>query len=152
MRDIPHSPVALYEAAHLFGTLIAETILASVHVRARKQAGHMGASDLIKALQNTLQGEGRPHTGNPGQDDASVKFACYDGRIPCSPALSSLFQSREFPASPCCTERNSSQPGPDRKNSLPAGDRALPPERRFALELDRVTAIDRDCRAGHEIG
>jgi hypothetical protein len=52
MRDIPHSPVALYEVAHLFGTLIAETILASVHVRARKQAGHMGASDLIKVLQN----------------------------------------------------------------------------------------------------
>src|SRR3954471_3665854 len=52
MRDIPHSPVAPYEVAHLFGTLIAESILASVHVRARKQAGHMGASDLIKALQN----------------------------------------------------------------------------------------------------
>src|SRR3954465_551161 len=63
MREIPHSPVALYEVAHLFGTLIAETILASVHVRARKQAGHMGASDLIKALQNTLRGGGRPHTG-----------------------------------------------------------------------------------------
>ena len=56
--------MALYEVAHLFGTLIAETILASVHVRARKQAGHMGASDLIKALQNTLRGGGRPHTGN----------------------------------------------------------------------------------------
>ena len=55
MREIPHSPVALYEVAHLFGTLIAETILASVHVRARKQAGHMGASDLIKALQNPCE-------------------------------------------------------------------------------------------------
>ena len=43
-----------------------ETILASVHVRARKQAGHMGASDLIKALLNTLQGGGRPHTVNVG--------------------------------------------------------------------------------------
>ena len=31
------SPVALYEVAHLFGTLVAETILASVHVRAHKQ-------------------------------------------------------------------------------------------------------------------
>ena len=29
---------------------IAETILASVHVRARKQAEHMDASDLIRAL------------------------------------------------------------------------------------------------------
>jgi len=52
--DERHSafPGGPYEVAHLFGTLIAETILASVHVRARKQAGHMGASDLIKVLQN----------------------------------------------------------------------------------------------------
>jgi hypothetical protein len=49
---IPHFPVALYEVAVLFGTLVAETILASVRVRARKQAGHMDASDLIKALPN----------------------------------------------------------------------------------------------------
>src|SRR5260370_40649539 len=81
MREIPHSPVALYEVAHLFGTLIAETILASVHVRACKQAGHMGASDLIKALQNTLRGGGRPHTGNVGpialgqRLDAPARFA-----------------------------------------------------------------------------
>jgi hypothetical protein len=63
-RDIPHFPVALYEVAILFGTLAAETILTSVHVRAHKQAGHMDASDLIKALQNTLQGGGRPHMEN----------------------------------------------------------------------------------------
>src|SRR5260370_26539958 len=63
------------EVAVLFGTLVAETILASVHVRAHKQAGHMDASDLIKALQNTLQGGGRPHMQNspfgrilPGQE------------------------------------------------------------------------------------
>src|SRR3982074_1441300 len=49
------------EVAVLFGTLVAETILASVHVRAHKQAGHMDASDLIKTLQNTLRGGGRPH-------------------------------------------------------------------------------------------
>ena len=65
-RETPHSPVALYEVAHLFGTLVAETIMASVRVRARKQAGHMDASDLIKALQNALQGGGRPHMGNAG--------------------------------------------------------------------------------------
>jgi hypothetical protein len=47
----PHFPVARYEVALLFGTLVAETILASVHVRAHKRAGHMDASDLIKALQ-----------------------------------------------------------------------------------------------------
>jgi len=47
----------------LFGTPVAETILASAHVRAHQQAGHMDASDLIKALQNTLRGGGRPHMG-----------------------------------------------------------------------------------------
>src|ERR1700686_4642363 len=49
------------EVAVLFGTLVAETILASVHVRAHKQAGHMDASDLIKALQNTLARRGAVH-------------------------------------------------------------------------------------------
>jgi hypothetical protein len=48
--------MAFYLAAMLFGTPVAETILASVHVRARPKAGHMNASDLIKALQNTLRG------------------------------------------------------------------------------------------------
>src|ERR1700680_692522 len=66
-RDTPHSPVALYEVAHLFGTLVAETILASVHVRARKQAGHMDASDLIRALQNALRRGGCPHMGSGGK-------------------------------------------------------------------------------------
>ena len=60
-RDTPNDPMALYLVALLFGTLVAETILASVHVRAHQQAGHMGASDLIKTLQNTLRGGGRPH-------------------------------------------------------------------------------------------
>lgn len=63
-KEIPHSPVALHEVAHLFGALVAETILTSVHVRAHKQVGHMDASDLINALQNSLQGRGRPHMGN----------------------------------------------------------------------------------------
>ena len=65
-RDIPHFPVARYEVAVLFGTLVAETILASVHVRAHQQAGHMDASDLIKLLQNTLRGGDRPHMENQG--------------------------------------------------------------------------------------
>ena len=59
MRGIPDFPVALYEVVFLYGTLVAETILASVHVRAHQQAGHMDASDLIKTLQHTLRGEGR---------------------------------------------------------------------------------------------
>jgi hypothetical protein len=56
----PHFPVALDEVVILFGTLVAETILASVHVRAPKQAGHMDASDLIKALQTPCK-EGAVH-------------------------------------------------------------------------------------------
>jgi hypothetical protein len=59
-RDIPHFPVARYEVAILFGTLVAETILASVHVRAHKQAGHMDASDLITVLQSPCD-EGTVH-------------------------------------------------------------------------------------------
>ena len=50
-RDTPNDPMALYLVASLFGTLVAETILASVHVRAHQQAGHMGASDLVKTLR-----------------------------------------------------------------------------------------------------
>src|SRR5712691_11852092 len=61
------------EVAILFGTLVAETILASVRVRTHKQAGHMDASDLIKPLQNTLQGGGRPHMDNPEKVPPSVE-------------------------------------------------------------------------------
>ena len=73
IHDAGHSEKAngLHEVAPLFGTLVAETILASVHVRAQRQAGHMGASDLIKTLQNTLRGGGRPHMafGQPGEGE-----------------------------------------------------------------------------------
>jgi hypothetical protein len=51
------------KVALLFGTRVAETILASVHVRMHQQAGHMDANDLIKTLPNTLRGGGRPHMG-----------------------------------------------------------------------------------------
>src|SRR3954449_3310877 len=61
--DTPIDQMGLYAVALLFGTRVAETILASVHVRAHPQAGHMDASNLIKALQNTLRGGGRPHMG-----------------------------------------------------------------------------------------
>jgi hypothetical protein len=57
-REIPQSPVAVYEAVSLFGALVAEAILASVHVRAQKKAGHMDASDLIKELQKDLARRG----------------------------------------------------------------------------------------------
>ena len=45
----------------VFGTRVAETILASVHVRARQQAGHMDASDLIRALPEHPCEEGAVH-------------------------------------------------------------------------------------------
>ena len=45
-------PVALYKVVRLFGTPVAETILARAHVRAHQQAEHMDASDLIKTLQS----------------------------------------------------------------------------------------------------
>ena len=60
-RDTPRLSVALYEVAPLFGTRVAETILASVHVRAHQQAGHMDASDPITSPQKILQGGCRPH-------------------------------------------------------------------------------------------
>jgi hypothetical protein len=46
--------MAHLQVALLFGTRVAETILASVHVRAHQQAGHMNASDLIRILQKYL--------------------------------------------------------------------------------------------------
>src|SRR4051812_23825710 len=58
MRETPYLPVALYEVVQLFGTLVAETILASAHVRAHKQAGHMDASDLIKETAKHLARRG----------------------------------------------------------------------------------------------
>lgn len=51
-------------AATLFGTNVAETILASVQVRAYQQAGQMNASDPIKIIKEFLQGGGRPHMEN----------------------------------------------------------------------------------------
>jgi hypothetical protein len=53
------------------GTHVAETILASGHVRPRKQAGHMIASDPIKPLYPFLQAGGRPHMG-PGSRSADA--------------------------------------------------------------------------------
>jgi hypothetical protein len=45
----------------VLGTHIAETILASVHVRAHHQAGHMDASDRINQSPKALAGR-RPST------------------------------------------------------------------------------------------
>jgi hypothetical protein len=59
-QDTPSGSVALYKVAILSGTSVAETILASAHVRAHQQAGHMDASDPIKALQTSCK-EGAVH-------------------------------------------------------------------------------------------
>jgi hypothetical protein len=61
-QDTPEIPLAL-EAALMFGTCVAEAILASVHVRTQQQAGHMDASDQIKLSRNILRVGGRPHKG-----------------------------------------------------------------------------------------
>jgi hypothetical protein len=54
-------PMPVCRSLDCFGTPIPETIVASVHMRAHQQVGHMDASDLIKTLQSDLRGEGRQH-------------------------------------------------------------------------------------------
>ena len=75
-REIPGFPVALYEAAILFGALVAETILASVHVRMQQKAGHMNASDLIKILPKSTCEERAVHIWH--LDEVYLKI---DGRM-----------------------------------------------------------------------
>jgi hypothetical protein len=48
-----------FKVVEVLGTRTADTILASAHMRARQQAGHMSASDLINILHTALQGGGR---------------------------------------------------------------------------------------------
>jgi hypothetical protein len=56
------------KVAGVSGTRVAETILASVHMRARQQAGHMDASDLIKSMQRQSCKEGAVHIWGPDAD------------------------------------------------------------------------------------
>ena len=56
-RDTPLRTVA-FEVELLFGIHVAEPILASVHVRAQQQAGHMNASDPIKIIIRVLARRG----------------------------------------------------------------------------------------------
>jgi hypothetical protein len=69
----------------MFGTRVAETILASVHVRAHQQAGHMDASDLIKTLPNTLRGGGRPHMALGRQRERQADMLVSWAEMPRSP-------------------------------------------------------------------
>ena len=58
------------------GTRVAETILASVHMRARQQAGHMDASDLIKSMQRQPCEEGAVHIWGPDADRRTKLLIC----------------------------------------------------------------------------
>ena len=58
------------------GTRVAETILASVHMRARQQAGHMDASDLIKSMQRQSCKEGAVHIWGPDADRRAKLLIC----------------------------------------------------------------------------
>src|SRR5712671_2714113 len=68
------------EVAVLFGTLVAETILASVHVRAHKQAGHMDASDLIKHCKTPCK-EGVVHIWKIAAVRPAVQFGSWSRNI-----------------------------------------------------------------------
>jgi hypothetical protein len=85
------------------GTRVAETILASVRMRAHQQAGHMDASDLIKSLQRQPCEEGAVHIWGPDADrraklliylavEGSLLDACSQRASP--PLRKSLFVPR----------------------------------------------------------
>jgi hypothetical protein len=63
-QDTPWGPAA-FEADTLFGTCVAQPILASGHGRPRKQAGHMSASDSINHPQKALASTGAVHIWTP---------------------------------------------------------------------------------------
>src|SRR5438309_10517865 len=54
-RDIPIEPLAIYEVALVFGAHVAETILASVHVRAHFTGRTYGRNDLIKSCTEACE-------------------------------------------------------------------------------------------------
>jgi len=71
-----HWPV---KAAGVFGTRVAETILASDPKRPHQQAGHMDACDPIRP-RKLLRHGGRPHMDSPMCNCTSE--ACAKRRIP----------------------------------------------------------------------
>src|SRR5712671_2118013 len=91
------------EVAVLFGTLVAETILASVHVRAHKQAGHMDASDLIKHCKTPCK-EGVVHIWEMASLRFARCFACAGERPSDTSFLAARHRSRasdsETPSAP----------------------------------------------------
>ena len=61
MREIPHSPVALYEAANLLGALVAETILASVQCANAQTGRTYGRKRSDQSTAKTPCEEGAVH-------------------------------------------------------------------------------------------
>src|SRR6266849_6366085 len=61
MREIPHSPVALYEVANLFGALVAETILASVQCASAQTGRTYGRKRSDQSAAKTSCEEGAVH-------------------------------------------------------------------------------------------
>ena len=87
-----------FKVAAVLGTHVAETILASGHVRPRRKAAHMEANDPIEFFAHALQGEhnmelldarrhatGRlrkpplPHRRNPSGPSPDAYAACESG-------------------------------------------------------------------------
>src|ERR1700686_1713932 len=62
------------KVAWLFGTRVAETILASGSKRPHQQAGHMDASDPIRPEKLLWHG-GRPHMGPPRSRGRRLLFS-----------------------------------------------------------------------------
>ena len=125
----------------LFGTPVAETILASVHVRAHQQAEHMGASDLIKALQTALRGGVRPHMAKiPGVGPVGAMLLRMKTPEP------ELFRSgRQFAAWVGLTPRDHSTAGKTRLGIITrAGDERL----RSVLVVGATAVIQQARRTG----
>src|SRR5712691_6362452 len=66
MREIPHSPVALYEVANLFGALVAETILASVQCASAQTGRTYGRKRSDQSTAKTPCEEGAVHICEEG--------------------------------------------------------------------------------------
>ena len=125
------------ETAALFGTHVAETILASGHVRPHQQAGHMIASDPIRHCHSSCK-PGAVHIWVPGLAALArdTRGAPFDA-------------ARLFPSSRCQTAQSSSFP---RRVLRPGFVLVIAsiPERRGGRSADRrtisfVAFVRRDC-------
>src|SRR5882724_6693974 len=79
MRDSPWDPLARRQVVWLFGTRVAETILASGPKRPHQQAGHMDASDPIRP-QKPLVPRGPSTYGSRLKAGTTVTTRCRDPR------------------------------------------------------------------------